>query len=72
MAVHWLVQYWDQLTSEQQQAAIGMVPELAGLSAQAPTVVLASQQRPNEFYTQLANEMIADIGSRLSPPSTLA
>ena len=67
MAVHWLVGYWDQLTSEQQQAAIALIPELAGLSAQAPTIFLASQNRTNDVYTNLAKDYVAKIGQLLNP-----
>ncbi len=74
MAVHWLVSYWDQLTSDQQQAAIAIIPELAGLNAQAPTVFLASQNRTNDVYTQMAKDYLAKIGQLLNPgvPFTLA
>lgn len=68
MAMRWLVGYWDQLTAEQQQAAIELIPDLAGLSASANRVVLASQARPDQFYTDMANEMVAKIGGLLDPP----
>jgi len=68
MPMHWLVSQWAELTSDQQAAAIAAIPELAGVTARVPFVVLASQQRPNAYYTDLANEMIAEIGGRLTSP----
>ena len=67
MALHWLAGYWDQLTSDQQQTAIAMIPELAGLGAKVPTVFLASQNRTNDVYTQLAKDYVAKIGQLLNP-----
>ena len=67
MALQWLVGYWDQLTSDQQQAAIAMIPELAGLGARASTVFLASQSRTNDVYTQLAKDYVAKINLLLKP-----
>jgi hypothetical protein len=68
MAVRWLVSHWQEISAEQQQAAIGMLPELGELQAYAPEVVLAAQNRTNDYYTQLAREKFAEIGANLQSP----
>ena len=67
MAVRWLVSYWSALTSEQQQAAIGLLPELAPLAGET-RIVLAKQNRANSYYTQLAQELFSEIGANLQAP----
>src|SRR5512141_363933 len=42
MAVRWLVSHWQEISADQKQAAINMLPELGGLQAYAPQVVLAA------------------------------
>jgi hypothetical protein len=37
----------------------------------SPVVVLAAQKRSNAFYTQLAQQMVAEIGSRLTTPLSI-
>jgi len=68
MAVRWLASYWDQLTPDQQQAAIAILPELGGLSRSAADAVFASQNRTNDFYTQMAQQKFAEIGASLKVP----
>jgi len=68
MPLRWLVGYWDELSAAQQQAAIALLPDLAGLAPTGHGIVLASQARPDHFYTQLAQAMVAEIGGHLKPP----
>ena len=48
IAVRWLVSYWDELTPEQQAAAIEAIPELAGLAqtSDAPGHIVEAVERP--------------------------
>jgi hypothetical protein len=49
LAVRWVMSYWDELTPEQQAAAVDLIPELGGLprSASAPGAVMLAAARPN-------------------------
>ncbi len=70
MAVRWLVSYWDELTPEQRAAVISYIPDLAGIegASSEPVVILASQNRTNQFYTELAQQYFAEIGAHLQSP----
>ena len=56
--IHWLVGYWDELTSDQQQAAIAMIPELADW---APTRrrCFSPGRTGNDVDTQLLKNDVA-------------
>ena len=64
-AVRALVSHWSELTADQQQAAIGYLPELAGLQGLAPNIVLAAQNRTDDYYTQVAKDEFNEIGAHL-------
>lgn len=80
-AVRWLVAHWADISAQQRSAAIGLLPDLAGLGGAAstpaahlaalPAMVLVSGQHSDAFYTQLAQQEATDIAAKLGKPLTL-